>query len=211
MTPHQAKLMLDKIVGQIFGYQNPLTVEQFQQKYAFDVRLPNQVSDSTTGQLTWAQSVNPSKFMTMENAWKRQEIDDWLLPKRPLNSIEDILSAWNEVNYTATERQINSQNVTGSDNVYNSENVYRSQDIRRSKNIIFSDGVEDSEYIAAGQRSNTFVVSLLVTLGASTWVYTKLQRYSGNNTKQSVMGAAAVGFFVFIVLIYVAEKLINGR
>jgi hypothetical protein len=155
MTPHQAKLMLDKIVGQIFGYQNPLTVEQFQQKYAFDVRLPNQVSDSTTGQLTWAQSVNPSKFMTMENAWKRQEIDDWLLPKRPLNSIEDILSAWNEVNYTATERQINSQNVTGSDNVYNSENVYRSQDIRRSKNIIFSDGVEDSEYIAAGQRSNT--------------------------------------------------------
>jgi hypothetical protein len=58
---------------------------------------------------------------------------------------------------------------------------------------------------------SAFVVSLLVTLGASTWVYTKLQRYSGNNTKQSVMGAAAVGFFVFIVLIYVAEKLINGR
>jgi hypothetical protein len=155
MTPHQAKLMLDKIVGQIFGYQNPFTVEQFRQKYAFDVRLPNQISDSTTGELTWAQSVNPTKFITMENAWKRQEVDDWLLPKRPLNSIEDILGAWNEVNYTATERQISAQNVAESDNIYNSENVFRSQDIRRSKNIIFSDGVEDSEYIAAGQRSNT--------------------------------------------------------
>lgn len=35
-----AQATLDKIIGQIFGYQNPFTLEQFQAKYAFDVRLP---------------------------------------------------------------------------------------------------------------------------------------------------------------------------
>ena len=40
MTSQEAKIVLDKIVGQIFGYQNPYTLEQFAEKFAFDVRLP---------------------------------------------------------------------------------------------------------------------------------------------------------------------------
>lgn len=155
MTPQLAKQILDKIVGQIFGYQNPLSLEQFMQKYAFDVRLPVQVNDATTGQPTWSQSANPTRYITMDNAHNRAGDDAWMLPKRPLNSIEDVLAVWNETNLTATERQIESLHIAESDNIYNSENIYRSQDIARSKNILFSDGVNDSEYIAASQRSNT--------------------------------------------------------
>jgi len=36
-----------------------------------------------------------------------------------------------------------------SDVVYHSENIYRSQDIRRSKNILFSDGIQNCEYLVA--------------------------------------------------------------
>lgn len=155
MTAEQAKEVLDKIIGQIFGYKNPLTLDQFMQKFAFDVRLPNQVSDSTTGETTWAGSINPTKFITIENARKRGEVDDWIIPKKPLKTIQDMLAAWNEVNYTATERQIDSIDFSESDMVYGCEKVYRSQDVHKSKNLLFCDAVMDCEYVAASQRSNS--------------------------------------------------------
>jgi hypothetical protein len=151
MTSKEAQATLDKIVGQVLGYKNPYSLEQFLQKYAFDVSLPQKVSD-IEGRDTWSQSPNPSQFITVENAWERQ---DWERPKRPLASIEDILSAWGEVNLTATERQIESENVSESDNIYSSENIFRSQDIMTGKNILFSDGLMDCESIVAGQRSRT--------------------------------------------------------
>lgn len=152
MSPKDAKAVLDKVIGQVFGYKNPLSLEQFMQKYAFDIRLPQQVNDSTTGEPTYTQSVNPSKFITVKNAWARE---DWERPKKPINGIEDILTAWAEINYTATDRFIDAINVGESDNIYTSENVFRSQDISDSKNILLSDGIFNSEYIIAGQRSNS--------------------------------------------------------
>ena len=152
MNEADAQAVLDKIIGQIFGFKNPLTLEQFRQKYAFDVRLPIQVNDTTTGEATWTQSANPTKFITVKNAWDRLDWDQ--RPPRQFNSIQDILAAWNEVNYTATERHLDSVHIGESDNIYTFENVFRSQDINKSKNILFSDGVVESEFVVAGQRSH---------------------------------------------------------
>lgn len=162
MDAKKAQTILDTIIGQVFGYKNTLTLEQFRQRFAFDVRLPNQVNDTTTGEITWAQSSNPTKFITMENSAKRSAVDDWLLPKRAINSLSDALEAWNEINYFTTERQIDTVNVAESDNNYNSENIYRSQDSHFAKNIIFSDGINYSEFIAAGQRSTGSVYSVRI-------------------------------------------------
>jgi hypothetical protein len=162
MSPQQAKQVLDAIVGQVFGYQNPFTLEQFQQKFAFDVRLPSQVTDASTGALTWAQSTNPNKFITMENAWKMFEANDGLLPTVQLASMEDVLAAWSKVNLTATERYLDSVNVAQSDGVYGSDGVFRSQDVHQSKNILFSDGVTNCESVAAVQRSHTLSYSIRV-------------------------------------------------
>lgn len=167
MTTTEAQHLLDKIVGQVFGYQNPLRLEQFMQKFTFDIRLPQPVTDSIDGTTTWAQSINPTRFVKMENA-RGLEIGgasaktDYLRPKRALNGIEDILAAWNEINLTTTERNKDSINVTESDNIYYSENIYRSQDIRKSKNILFSDGINSSEFVVAGQRTgdSTFCVRI---------------------------------------------------
>lgn len=161
MDSKQAQAILDQIIGRITGFKNTLSLEQFRAKYAFDVRLPQQVNDSTTGQITWSQSSNPTKYITVENAWNHPEY--WERPqKKELHTIEDMIAAWNEVNYTATERYLDSQNVAESDNIYGGENVYRSQDIRSSKNIIFCDGIGDSENLAACQRSNTLQSSIRV-------------------------------------------------
>ncbi len=158
MKKPEAQALLDKIIEQVFGFKNPLTLEQFMKKFTFDIQLPQPVVDSTDGSQTWAQSVNPTRFMKMDNA-RGSSIagaspeTDFLRPKRPLNSMEDIFAAWSEINFTTTERQIDSLNVGESDNVNHSENVFRSQDIRRSKNILFCDGVGDCEYMVASKRS----------------------------------------------------------
>ena len=162
MTSQQAQDVIDTIVGQVFGYKNPFTLEQFQQKFAFDVRLPSQVVDATTGQITWAQSVNPAKFIKMDNAWKMFEENDGLLSTMQLNGIEDILTAWSKVNLTATERMLDSINVSQSDNIYGCDGVFRSQDSHDSKNIVFCDAANDSEYVAAGQRSHTLTYALRI-------------------------------------------------
>jgi hypothetical protein len=152
MKAINAQAALDKIIGQIFGYKNPYTLEQFYQKYAFDIRLPQKVVDVSTGEPTWTQSPSPAKFISIENAWKR---DTWEQPAKPLQTIEDILSAWREVNISAAERYLESDDVAESDNIYNSEHIYRSLDITMSKHILYSDSLSGCEYLAASQHSNS--------------------------------------------------------
>lgn len=159
MDASQAKEILDKVVGQVFGYQNPFSLEQAMQKFAFDVRLPQQVHDSTDQSVTWAQSVNPTKFTKLDNARRDQT---GIRPAQPLGSLQDVIAAWNAINYTTTERQLDSLNIAESDNVYHSENVFRSTDIRRSKNVLFSDGAEGSEFVVASQRSNACTFAIRV-------------------------------------------------
>ncbi|MEX2006693.1 MAG: hypothetical protein WD877_00750 [Candidatus Saccharimonadales bacterium] len=43
------------------------------------------------------------------------------------------------------------------------------------------------------------LTSFLLTVGASTWLYTKLQNRSGNNTRQSLVATAVVGVLLFII------------
>jgi len=153
MTTNEAKTVLNKIVKQVFGQENPLSLDQFMQKFAFDIRLPQPVDDIFDGSTTWTQSTNPVRFSSLKNI-SNNKISNvhGLNPKKDLKNIDDVISAWNEINLMATERYQNSTNASKSDNIYNSENVYRSQDIRECKNIIFCNGINNSEYIATSQR-----------------------------------------------------------
>jgi hypothetical protein len=47
------------------------------------------------------------------------------------------------------------------------------------------------------------VVSFLFSIGASTWIYTKLQRSSGNNTKQSAIAAGICFALIFIIFEFI--------
>jgi hypothetical protein len=53
------------------------------------------------------------------------------------------------------------------------------------------------------------LVTIFFTAGVCTWIYTKLQKYSGNNTQQSAIATAAAGIFMFIVFYYIASKLVS--
>lgn len=42
-------------------------------------------------------------------------------------------------------------------------------------------------------------ISFLLTVGACTWIYGRLQRTSGNNTQQSITATAVAGVVIFVV------------
>ena len=51
------------------------------------------------------------------------------------------------------------------------------------------------------------LVSFLFTAGASTWIYTKFQRYSGNNTKQSLIASAICAVLIFTIFYYIFNRI----
>ena len=160
MTDPQAKELIDKIVGQIFGLQNPFTLDEFAAKFAFDIRLTSEVADSKTGESTWVQSTQGNKFIKFSNL--TGNIEDSMQPAQQLNSMEDILTLWQKASFSCTERYLDSDNVSKSDAIYGSRNVYRSIDVSGSNNIAFCDTVQNSEFVAASQRSQGNVYSMRI-------------------------------------------------
>lgn len=53
------------------------------------------------------------------------------------------------------------------------------------------------------------VISFLFAAGSGTWIYTKFMRYTGNNTKNAVIGAgisAAIIFSIFYSILSFVSK-----
>ena len=153
MNDKQCKQVLDEIFMNIFEQKCLLSIDEVLSEFAFDIKLPNKVIDAVDGKETWASSINSNKYIRQDNMIKYENYKGWIRPKKEIESLDEILKLWDKINYTTTERNYESINVSKCDTVCESENVYRSQDLRKCKNTIFSDGSADCEYILACQRS----------------------------------------------------------
>lgn len=155
MNENNALEITNKIFEIVFNRDNNYTLEELLEKFAFDIKLPKQVNDFTTNEVTWADSINSGKFITNRNMEKRDTTIGWMLEKQEINNLQELIDIWNTINLTTTERVYDSINVVKSDTIYRCENVYRSTDSRDSKNIIYCDSCGNSEFLLASQRSNT--------------------------------------------------------
>lgn len=155
MKDSEALSVVNKVFKMVFGRDNNFSLEELLEKFAFDIKLPKQVNDSTTNEVTWADSINNGKFITNKNMEERDTKEGWMLERCEINSLEDVIKVWNTINLTTTERVYDSVNVSKSDTIYNCENVYRSSDSNMCKNIIYCDSCGNSEYLIASQRSGT--------------------------------------------------------
>ena len=154
MNNKECKNVIDEIFMEIFKQKCPIDIDDLLAECAFDIRLPNKVIDAVTGDETWASSINSNKYISQTNMEKYDEYKGWMRPKKEISSLDEILKLWNNVNYTTTERNYDSINVSKRYTIYNCENVYRSQDCRKCKNTIFTDSCGDSKYVLACQRSS---------------------------------------------------------
>lgn len=162
MDEKWALQIANTIFENIFGKPTNLTLEQIRELFAFDEKLPKSVRDSVTGEETWADSINGEFFITQKNMEERDMKEGWLLPKREVSNLNDILEIWKTVNYTTTERVYDSINVAQSDTIYNCENIFRSSDCRECKNVVFSDSCTSCEYILACSRSGSCTFGIRV-------------------------------------------------
>ena len=160
MKEKEAMEVANKIFMNIFGVKSPYNLDEILSEFAFDVRLPQRVVDSTTGGETWASSINPTKFITQDNSEKFNNGKGWMLKKRDIHSLEELIQIWKKINFTTTERYYDSVNISQSDTIYNCEDLYRCNDCRKCKKSIYLDGCGDCEYTIASQRSanSTFCI-----------------------------------------------------
>ncbi|MCI8346386.1 MAG: hypothetical protein HFJ12_00370 [Bacilli bacterium] len=155
MSDEKTLEIVNKIFKNVFGRENHNSLDEILEKFAFDIKLPKKVRDSVTNEITWADSINSGKYITLENMQAKDQKDGWMVEKREVNNLEDLVRIWNSINLTTTERVYDSENVAKSDTIYGCENVYRSTDCRGSKNMIFCDSCGSSEFLLASQRSGS--------------------------------------------------------
>ncbi len=153
MNNKQTLEVANKIFEAIFAEKCPFDLDEILTQFAFDIRLLQKVIDSTTGEETWASSINPTKFITQKNQENFNNGKGWMLKKREINNLEDVIKLWKKINFTTTERIYDSTNISKSDTIYGCENLYRSNDCRKCKNSIYLDGCGSCEYCIASQRS----------------------------------------------------------
>ncbi len=154
MKPSDFKTICNQIFQGIFGRDCPYDLPELKEKFAFDLKLPELVKDSTTGEDTYSAVANGKTYITDRNSQKRGNEQGWMLPRQEVHSLKDLLKIWESINYITTERAYDSENVLASDPIYNSVNVYNSTNCGECKNILYCDGTYDSNFSIACQRSS---------------------------------------------------------
>ena len=56
MNDENALEIVNKIFKAVFDQGNTSSLDEILEKYAFDVKLPKQVNDSLTNEITWAEN-----------------------------------------------------------------------------------------------------------------------------------------------------------
>lgn len=132
------KNIADTIFQDVFDIQNPYSLDQLRQKFAFDIPRAKKVKCALSGKETWSFSDEGNKIASPQAIEDRFQKDEWMRKKIPLHSIEDVLHAWEEIQYIRGEKYIDAQDVFESNGVYQSRSVYHSISIFNSSNIMFS-------------------------------------------------------------------------
>ena len=79
MNDTKALEIVNKIFIGVFDRKNIYSMDTLLEKYAFDIKLPKQVNDSTTNEVTWADSINVAKSDTIyrcENVYRSTDCSD---------------------------------------------------------------------------------------------------------------------------------------
>lgn len=147
--------IVNKIFENVLGLKCPFTINEVLEKFAFDIKLPKKVYDTTTNQETWADSISSGKYITLENMEKKDKETGWMLERCEITSFDELLKIWGSVNLTTTERVYDSMDVSQSDTIYRCEKIFHSTDCSDSKNLVYCDSCGNSEFLLASQRTGS--------------------------------------------------------
>lgn len=156
MDENKVKSVAGIIIKDVFGIENAWSLEELQTFFCNDIDLPKQVECAMSKKQTWVYNPQPgNKFVSQGALEEKAKNTDMMRGKRPIDSIDDIMKYWDEINYMTAEKVISSQEVSQSDSVTSSSFVYYSSLIGSSKNIILSSNIFNSNYLIGSKGSNS--------------------------------------------------------
>jgi len=153
MDENKANQIVSQIFSQVFGTSSPYSLEEILSKFAFDLKLPQKVYDSITGEEAWSETISGTKFITQKNMEKHDRVKGWMLPKQEVKTLKELLAVWQTINYITTEREYDCIDVAQCDPLYRSEKCFRCTDCSECKSLVFCDGCHRSEFMLASQRT----------------------------------------------------------
>ena len=162
MDLQNTKKIADYIFKDVFGIENPYSLEALQKKFAIDIPRVQKTTCALSKTDMWSRSSKDEKIASQKAIADRFKKDEWVIPKKPLNSIKEILATWKDINYVTGEKYINSKDVAESDGIYNSSSIYQSLSIFDSKNVIFSYKIFDSNYMLASRDDSSCILGIRV-------------------------------------------------
>ncbi len=152
MNEQKALEMIQKIFLSIFRTENSFSLKEIEERFTKDIKLPIQVEDSTTKEITWTDQLTNS-YITQTNMEHLDETKGWMRKNQTFETIEEVLEIWNQINYKTTERVYDCEDVSESDTLYGCISAYRSLNCRGCKNIVFTEGCGSGEYLLACKNS----------------------------------------------------------
>lgn len=149
-----------KILKQVFQFPEyhkrieELKLERIEEKFSFDIPKPEERICALSGKKTYAFFAD-EKVASLKAIAEEFQKTGWIRKKRSLNSMDDILKAWEEIKIYTAEKQINSLNIAKSDGIYNSRNIYKSISIFDSRDIIFCYKIFNSAFMLASRDNSS--------------------------------------------------------
>ena len=156
------KKITNYLFTDIFGRENSYSLEELQQKFAIDIPIVRKAQCGLSKKDVWTFSSPEEKIVSQQAVTDRFGKDEWIFPKKPLTTMEEILHTWSEINYSTGEKYINSSDTSESDGVYTSSQVYRSISVFNSKNILYSYKIFDCDYMFASRDDESCTLGIRV-------------------------------------------------
>ncbi|KKU17241.1 MAG: hypothetical protein UX25_C0013G0009 [Candidatus Woesebacteria bacterium GW2011_GWC2_45_9] len=160
MDPQKARQISDYIFKDVFGVESPYSLKSLNKKFAIDIPSTHKVACALSGSDTWTISSKNERVASQKAVADRFKKDEWMKKTKPFRSIDDILAAWQDINYQVVEKYINSKETLESDGIYNSASVYRSVSIFDSKNVVFSYKLFDCNYMLASRDNSSCTLGI---------------------------------------------------
>jgi hypothetical protein len=158
MDTKEAKKIVDYVFNDVFGVENPLSLEETRDVLAYDIPLPEKVKSMTGNDYTWGIFDKNEKIMSFAENLEQSGKTDFMLPKKKLSSVSDILKEWEKLDYHVGGRYLDSKEVLESDGIYESSSIYRSSLQFGCQNMAYCYMNNNSKYLIAS-RDNSASVS----------------------------------------------------
>lgn len=150
MTDQKALLISNAIFKDVFGRENPFTLEEIEAKLTEGIILPTTVHCVRSGVALAMYDPQPENLPISEEEYEKEsKVTDWLRPKIEIHNMDELLEMWKKNRFMAGNKALASQDVEKSDSVTSSQEVYMSTLIGNSKDILYSHNNYFSNYLLA--------------------------------------------------------------